>query len=62
MGNLKLQCRECKKYLEAHSSYNTYNHRKRRPEVTIMVEPCKTCIKKAEKKIYQDTLKRVKDQ
>ena len=61
MGNLKLKCRKCERYLEAHSSYNSFNHTKRRPEITIMVEPCDHCLKKAEKKIHVKAIERVKE-
>ena len=61
MGNLKLKCKRCEKYLEAHSSYNTFNHKKRRPEVTIIVEPCKYCLKIAEKEVHTKVVKRVRD-
>ena len=61
MGNLKLKCRECERYLEVSSSYRSFNHTKRRPEVTIMVKPCKHCLKKAEKKVHAKAIKRVRE-
>ncbi len=59
MGNLKLKCRKCERYLVAHSSYNTSV--KRRPIVTIMVDPCKYCLTKAGKKVHAKAVKRVRE-